>query len=184
MYISIQMFAEVLFYFAIYSFLGWVLENVYNYVTAGKFLKPNFFFGPFKPMYGLAPVILVYSIGANTHWTVTIFLCFFIPTVVEYVSGFLLEKLTYRKWWDYSNLPLQIHGHICLSFSICWILLSIVCVKLVHPGIAAMYEVVGQYWFFIWPTMGLYFLAEMVLAIRRHSSKDLRILKQSNPINK
>ncbi|MCH1626887.1 putative ABC transporter permease [Ferdinandcohnia quinoae] len=182
--VSVETFREVIFYFIIYSFIGWLLENIYSFATTKKFFKPNFFLGPFKPMYGFAPVILVYLINQNMHLTTVIFLCFFIPTLVEYVSGLLLLKFFQRKWWDYSNLPLQLHGHICLPFSICWIFLSLLCVKIVHPGMISMYERIDQYWLLVWPTVALYFLAEMILAIRRHSTKELSDVKQTNQINK
>lgn len=44
-----------LFYFTVYSFLGWVLEGSYNLYSTGTFRKEGFLKGPFKPMYGCAP---------------------------------------------------------------------------------------------------------------------------------
>ncbi|WP_449537731.1 putative ABC transporter permease [Ferdinandcohnia sp. Marseille-Q9671] len=117
----------VIFFFTIYSFLGWLLENTYSYVRKRVFFKDNFLFGPFKPMYGFAPILLVLLIGNDMHWSIVVGLCFLIPTLVEYGSGFLLEKLFGRKWWDYSGHKLQLHGHICFSYSICWIVLSLGC---------------------------------------------------------
>jgi uncharacterized membrane protein len=165
--------AAILFYFTIYSFIGWLLENSYNYMTKREFFKENFLFGPFKPMYGIAPVLLVYFTPRHSHLAYVLLLCFLIPTIIEYISGALLQKLFQRQWWDYSNTPLQLHGHVCLPFSICWGFLSLLCIKWVHPAIASMYGVIDPFWTWIWSAVGLYFLADLVLTIRKHSLQDL-----------
>jgi uncharacterized membrane protein len=174
--------ATVIFYFTVYSLLGWLLENSYSFFTKREFFKPNFFFGPFKPMYGFAPIFLLYIIGPVTHWPVVILLCLFIPTLIEYVSGSLLQKFFHKQWWDYSDMPMQLHGHICLPFSLCWMILSVICLKWIHPVIVAVYKGVGPAWAWIWPAIGLYFLAELALGIRRHSLQALTTAKHTNPI--
>lgn len=161
--------AAVLFYFTIYSFFGWLLENNYNLLTKRQFLKPNFLFGPFKPMYGFAPVFLVYLVSPEADWFDILLLCFFIPTIIEYISGAMLLKFFKRQWWDYSDTPLQLHGHISLPFSIAWAVLSFLCFKCVHPMIVSLYDGIELYWGWIWGAVGLYFLADLALAIRKHS---------------
>ncbi|MFT4416757.1 putative ABC transporter permease [Fredinandcohnia humi] len=158
----------VLFYFTVYSFLGWLLENSYNYLKKGVFLKPNFFLGPFKPMYGFAPLLLIYLIGKDMHWSLVLLLCFLIPTLVEYGSGLLLEKSFGRKWWDYSDQPFQIQGHICLTFSVYWVLLTLYSLTYIHPAIVAMYNMIAPVWVLIWPTVALYLLGEFIFAVKRH----------------
>jgi uncharacterized membrane protein len=174
--------STIVFYFTVYSFLGWLLENSYNFLTERKFFKSNLFWGPFKPMYGFAPVLLLLFINKNTHWALIVFLCFLIPTLVEYLSGYFLQKLFKRQWWDYSMMPLHIKGHICLPFSLCWVLLSLICLKWIHPAIVFLYGVVEPLWSWIWPTVCLYFLAELLLAIRRHSPEGLLPGENTNTI--
>jgi uncharacterized membrane protein len=174
--------ATIIFYFTVYSLLGWLLENSYNLFTKREFFKPNFLFGPFKPMYGFTPLLLVYLISPETNWAVMILLCLVIPTLVEYVTGAMLHKLFNRKWWDYSDSSLQLHGHICVPFSLCWILLSVICIKWIHPVIVSMYGAVEPYWAWVWSAIGLYFLADLVLAIRKHSLQDLNQEEPNNQI--
>ncbi|WP_042462988.1 putative ABC transporter permease [Neobacillus dielmonensis] len=162
--------AAILFYFMVYSFFGWMLENSFNLVTKGKFLKDNFLYGPFKPMYGIAPLLLVLLIRPGLHWGLAVLLCLVIPTVVEYISGTLLGKLFNRQWWDYSDMPLQLHGHICLPYSVCWTLLSLLFVKWIHPAVASFYLSVHPFWTWVWSAVGLYFLADLALTVRRHAS--------------
>ncbi|MCM3727660.1 putative ABC transporter permease [Neobacillus cucumis] len=165
--------AAILFYFTFYSFIGWLLENSYNYVTKREFFKENFLFGPFKPMYGMAPVLLVYLTPQGSHWLYVLSLCFIIPTLVEYASGSLLQKLFQRQWWDYSETRFQLHGHICLHFSICWGFLSLLCIKWIHPGIISLYGSIEPLWTWIWSAVGLYFLADLALTIRKHTLQEI-----------
>lgn len=164
--------APIIYFFTIYSLFGWLLENFHSLFTRRLFLKPNFFLGPFKPMYGFAPVLLVYFISPQTNWAFALFLCFLIPTVIEYVSGLLLERLSRKKWWDYSAISLNIQGHICLTYSLCWIFLSYICVYFLHPKIEISFQRLEPIVLKIWPLLLAYFLAEFLLAIRRHIGRN------------
>jgi len=170
--LTIEGAAAIVFYFTLYSFIGWLLENSYSYFTTHIFFKENFLFGPFKPIYGFAPILLVYLIVPKMNGTLIILFCFTIPTLVEYISGAMLQKLFQKQWWDYSDMPIQLHGHICLPFSICWGLLSFICLVWIHPVITLIYSSIELYWGWIWAAVGLYFLADLVLAIRKHTLKD------------
>ncbi|MGG3563743.1 putative ABC transporter permease [Neobacillus rhizosphaerae] len=179
---SVEGAARIVFYFTAYSFIGWLLENSYSFFSKQKFFKANFLYGPFKPMYGFAPLLLVYLVSPDTHWAIVLLLCVAIPTLVEYGSGVLLQKLFHKQWWDYSDTPLQLQGHICVPFSICWGLLSIICLQWVHPAIASLYEAIASYWGWVWSAVGLYFLADLVLTIRKHSLQELLTEEPTNPI--
>ena len=41
-------------------------------------------------------------------------------TVVEYVSGCLFNRCLKLNVWDYSNLPINLHGQVCLLYSVLW----------------------------------------------------------------
>ena len=53
-----------------------------------------------------------------------------IVTVVEFFSGCIINLGLGWNVWDYSNLPLNLLGQICLPFSLLWILISAVAVVL------------------------------------------------------
>lgn len=52
-------------------------------------------------------------------------LCAALITMVEFFIGFFVNIIGRRKVWDYSNLPANLMGQICLPFSIGWFFLSI-----------------------------------------------------------
>lgn len=49
-------------------------------------------------------------------------------TVLEFITGCIVNIWLGWNVWDYSNMPLNILGQVCLPFSLLWILLSIVCI--------------------------------------------------------
>ena len=49
-------------------------------------------------------------------------------TVLELITGCIVNIWLGWNVWNYSNMPLNILGQVCLPFSLLWILLSIVCI--------------------------------------------------------
>ena len=55
--------------------------------------------------------------------------------MLEWLTGFALERLFHQRWWDYSQEPFNLGGYICLRFSAAWGLACLFVVKLVHPSV-------------------------------------------------
>lgn len=51
-------------------------------------------------------------------------------TTIEFVSGCVFNLLLGMNIWDYSNLPFNVLGQICLPFTILWFFLSLVAIVL------------------------------------------------------
>lgn len=130
---------DLLIYYVIYSFLGWCSEIVYAYKNQRKFINRGFLYGPLCPIYG-ACVLAVISIINNFHTNIFIMLIIatLLTSFVEYFTGFILEKLFKTKYWDYTEDPFNLHGRICLHFSIMWGAVSLIILKIVHPFIASI----------------------------------------------
>lgn len=154
---------EMSFYFLLYALFGWLLENVYSLFTQGVFWKEGFLKGPFKPMYGVAPLLLLLFVqeGLGDRPLLTAIGCLMIPTVVEAVSGYLLLTLFGRRWWDYSGLRFQLSGHVCLRFSLYWGILSALMLKLLHPLAEQAYHQVSTVWTVAGPALLLLFAADL-----------------------
>ncbi|MBE6718103.1 MAG: hypothetical protein E7574_02455 [Ruminococcaceae bacterium] len=58
-----------------------------------------------------------------------LFGCLFI-TLNEFITGCIVNLLLGWNVWDYSHLPFNLLGQICLVFSLLWFLLSIVGFKI------------------------------------------------------
>lgn len=164
-----ETFSAMLFYYTLYSFFGWLLENTYSKMTRRIFWKEGFYRGPFKPMYGFAPIFLLLFVNENSHFFIVAILCFLIPTIVEYATGYILRQLFHQKWWDYSHIPFQVNGLICLPFSLCWFFLAMFLIYYIHPYINNLYFVIDDVWKWLVPFVSLYFFVETFLAIKRSS---------------
>lgn len=152
---------ESLFYFMAYSVCGWFLENVYSLATRGVFWKEGFMKGPYKPMYGFAPLLLLHFGREAPNPFLMLGLCFAVPTAVEYASGMLLQGLFGRQWWDYSNNRWQLQGHICLRFSLYWGVLSLGLLTYIHPFMEKVYEGLRPVWDTAGPLLLFLFLADL-----------------------
>lgn len=51
-----------------------------------------------------------------------------IITVVEFVTGVIVNLRMGLHVWDYSSLPYNIYGQVCLPFSIIWFFLSLLAI--------------------------------------------------------
>ncbi|MBO4280753.1 MAG: putative ABC transporter permease, partial [Lachnospiraceae bacterium] len=56
-----------------------------------------------------------------------------LATLLEFLTGWILEKLFHEKWWDYSKEPFNLHGYICVRFSLIWGLAATGAMVTVHP---------------------------------------------------
>ena len=127
--------------FLIYSFLGWVLEVIYHAVQKGVIVNRGFLNGPVCPVYGFGVVgflMVLKSINpAVAIEDTSIILLFAGGTVfcsaVELLAGWLLDKLFHMRWWDYSDEPFNIHGYICLRFSLLWGVACVIVFGILFP---------------------------------------------------
>ena len=55
-------------------------------------------------------------------------ICAFGITLIEFISGFILNIIMQLHIWDYSNMPLNILGQVCLPFMLLWFILSLVAI--------------------------------------------------------
>lgn len=118
---------RLLAYFIIYSILGYLIETLFGLVTKGVIeSRKSFIYGPFCAIYGVGAVIMIGSLRHFKKNNVTLFFGgFLIGSIVEYFVSLFGEMMLHVKWWDYSNIPFNLNGRICVYFSIFWGILAI-----------------------------------------------------------
>ena len=133
------MLVDYIWYFFIYAVLGWCTEVIFAAVNTGKFVNRGFLNGPLCPMYGVGVAVIVFCLSPleDNVW-LTFLAAVVLTSGLEWITGFVLEKLFHQRWWDYSGLPFNIGGYICLKFSLAWGLACLLILKVIHPGIAAL----------------------------------------------
>lgn len=124
---------KIIFYFIIYSFLGWCLESVYKTIILKKPTNSGFLYGPFCPMYGIGAIIMILASQLSNNAIIIFIMAFVIFSLWEYIVAVILEKLFKTKYWDYSKLKFNIHGRVCLKNSICWGILGVLLIFFIQP---------------------------------------------------
>ena len=124
---------EIIFYFILYSFLGWCLESVYKSILLKKTVNSGFLYGPFCPMYGLGAVMMIAISSISKNVIVVFILSFLVFSIWEYIVAVILEKLFKTKYWDYSNIKFNIKGRVCLKNSIYWGILGVLLIFVIQP---------------------------------------------------
>lgn len=124
-------------YFIIYSVLGFVIETAFGAVTKGVIeSRKSFLYGPFCAIYGLGAVVMILCLQPFKKNNNTLFWGGFVAgSVIEYLVSLIGELIFHVIWWDYSEMPLNINGRVCVYFSIFWGLLGIYLVSYINPKI-------------------------------------------------
>ncbi|CDZ75611.1 putative membrane protein [Peptoniphilus sp. ING2-D1G] len=128
------MMKYLIFYFNVYAFLGWCTEVTYHQLKKGKFINRGMLAGPYCPIYGFGMILLIiFTKPFEEKFFAVFFASVFLCSLLELVSGFLLDKIFHERWWDYSEEPMNIRGYICLRFSIMWGFGGAIVIKEIHP---------------------------------------------------
>lgn len=129
-----QTLYELLCIFIIYAFLGWCTEVSYAALDLGKFVNRGFLNGPYCPIYGVGVLIVIGALTPLEDNLLILFAgSFLLTSVLEYLTGWILEKVFHNKWWDYSDFPFNIKGYVCLKFSVLWGLACSFIMLVLHP---------------------------------------------------
>ena len=129
-----QQVCNIFLQFLAYSFLGWACETIYCSIGQGKFVNRGFLNGPLCPVYGFGAMAVLVFLRPIQNNIPLLFLCgMLVTSVIEYITGYLLEKLFATKWWDYSTYRFNIHGRVCLRNSLMFGVLSVVAARVVDP---------------------------------------------------
>ena len=132
---------QLLWLFLIYAFLGWCTEVAYAAVSTGKFVNRGMVNGPVCPIYGLGVLLVLLLLKPLTIHPLLLFLgAAVITTGLEFLTGWVLERIFHDKWWDYSDQPFNLRGYVCLKFSLLWGLACLLVVYVVHPSLLLAVE--------------------------------------------
>lgn len=111
----------ILLYFFVYGFLGWCTEVGFAAFKTHHFVNRGFLNGPICPIYGVGVTAVITILTPYKSDIIVLYiLSVVLVTVLEGVTGWAMDKIFHNKWWDYSDMPLNIGGYVCLLFSIVW----------------------------------------------------------------
>ena len=121
------------------SFCGVIIEMLWCLVKNGYIeSRAGLVYGPFNLLYGVGAVVLtvcLYQYRNRSEW-VSFLGGIVVGSVVEYGCSWIQEFLFGTRSWDYSHLPFNLNGRICLLYSIFWGFLGVFWIKNVYPRMA------------------------------------------------
>ncbi|MGL6217999.1 MAG: putative ABC transporter permease, partial [Lacrimispora sphenoides] len=122
-----------LLFFFIYCFIGWIIESTYVSVRSLHFVNRGFLRLPLLPLYGSGAIIMLWlSIPVQGNLFLVFLFGMLGASALEYVTGYVMERLFKMKYWDYSNNPFNLNGYVCLTNSISWGFLTLLLTEVIH----------------------------------------------------
>lgn len=121
------------------SFAGVVVELLWCLIRNGYLeSRSGLVYGPFNLLYGAGAVVLtvcLYRYRNRSGW-ISFLGGMLVGTVVEYLCSWGQEALFGSRSWDYSAMPFNLNGRVCLLYSVFWGVLGVFWIKDLYPRIA------------------------------------------------
>ena len=132
-------FYKLFWVFFIGCFAGVVLETIYCLIQRGHYeSRVGLIYGPFNLVSGIGALCLSGALYQfrNRGRVFSFVGGFVVGSVVEYACSWFQEVCFGSTSWDYSNMPYNLNGRICLLYSIFWGILGIFWIKDIYPRMA------------------------------------------------
>lgn len=118
------------------SFFGVIIEMAWCILTNGYIeSRAGLVYGPFNILYGWGAMLMtavLYRFRNRNGW-LSFFGAFIAGSALEYFCSWGQEFVLGSRSWDYSDIPFNINGRICLLYSIFWGILGVVWIKDLYP---------------------------------------------------
>ncbi|MCL2025123.1 MAG: putative ABC transporter permease [Coriobacteriia bacterium] len=129
------------FVFIAACMLGWIYEVIDVLITFNTLTNRGFLYGPWLPIYGTGAVSLLVLLG---RWRRNPFIVFFgamlVAGVLEYATGAALMAIWHERWWDYTGLPLNIQGYVCLYSVLAFGTMALLLFYLIDPLVRRLFD--------------------------------------------
>ena len=123
------------------SFAGVVVELMWCLIRNGYLeSRSGLVYGPFNLLYGAGAVALtvcLYRFRNRSGW-ISFLGGMLVGTVVEYLCSWGQEALFGSRSWDYSTMPFNLNGRVCLLYSVFWGVLGVFWIKDLYPRMAQL----------------------------------------------
>ena len=127
--------------FFLLSVFGWIWEGFISLFQNDTYVNRGFLTGPWLPIYGIGGVMLEILFNKWRDRPILTFVSSMVLcTLLEYLTGWYLELTWGVKWWDYSGIPLNLHGRICLVSSLLFGLGGMLLVWVIAPLFYFLYR--------------------------------------------
>lgn len=137
-------FSKLFLLFICYSFVGWIIEVIYEYFMNGKLINRGFLIGPYCPIYGVGGIIATFTLTNHKDNIIILFvMSMFLFALLEYFTSYIMEKVFKARWWDYSEYRFNINGRICLETLIPFGILGCLAIYVVNPIFELLFNLIN-----------------------------------------
>lgn len=123
------------------SFLGVVTETIWCIIKNGYIeSRAGLVYGPFNILYGAGAMLLtwfLYKYRNRNMWT-SFWGAVIVGSALEYFCSWGQEFVLGSRSWDYSNVPFNLDGRICLLYSLFWGVLGVLWIKNIYPRLSKL----------------------------------------------
>lgn len=138
-----QFLLDLLWYFVIFSFFGWVASSFRSLLLEKKFSNNGFLTSPFCPMYGFSAVICYTALKPFENSKLILFIgSTLILSALMVVVGVLVEKTLKFKPWDFSSSKFSIGNYITFPYAFFLGLLGMLLIGLIIPVLRTAVEAI------------------------------------------
>lgn len=149
--------------FLAYSFFGWLGETVIVSIEKKKFVNRGILNSPLSISYGIVAIILTFIYFRQEEIHIIFFAGLIIGTLVQWIAGHVIEKIYHRKWWDYTGLPWNLDGYICLYASLGWGVLGLLSKFFINPILSKTFDLFPNYIrTILFITLGIFFIIDLL----------------------
>ena len=149
--------------FLAYSFFGWLGETVIVSIEKKKFVNRGILNSPLSISFGIVAVILTFIYFRQEEIHIIFFAGLIIGTLVQWIAGHVIEKIYHRKWWDYTGLPWNLDGYICLYASLGWGVLGLLSKFFINPILSKTFDLFPNYIrTILFITLGIFFIIDLL----------------------
>lgn len=155
-----------IFYFILFSIIGWAIEEAITSFEKKHVTNVGYLNGPCSPIYGFS-VSICYLISELIidEWYAQLIIFTVVVSAFVYLTGVLLLKVLRCRLWNYSTMPLNLHGFITLPLSVMWGVVLTVLVGNVLPFLDHLLEYIPRSaMIFIFAVFGSILLIDTVVS--------------------
>lgn len=110
-----------IFTFCMYCMIGWVQESTIESLYHRRPINRGFLKGPYIPIYGVGGLLLLFICNPFRNNGFQVFFVALIAcTALEYFTGWLMETVFGKQFWDYSMFRITYKNRISLVSSLFW----------------------------------------------------------------
>ena len=162
-------FVQWILIFYLFSFFGWILESTFVSVVKKRIINRGFCTGPWIPLYGCGGVVMLFVALPFYNSAIMVFFAGMVgASVLEYVTGIIMEKIFSIRYWNYTGTPFASkNGYISLPTSIVWGVLTLVLTYVWAPWINGwIFDIKKSTEIFIAFILTILFITDTIMSVK------------------